>query len=92
MRREELRENRFVGNELDKQKRNAGGHADCGYLPETCAGTLVIGQMEISPGVGEFVCRTDDDGVALVVVICWRCLRLEALVNSIGARRRRFVC
>jgi hypothetical protein len=55
------------------------------------AGTLVIGQIEISPEVGEFVGRADDDGVAFVVVICWRCLRLEALVNSIGAGQRRFV-
>jgi len=59
---------------------------------QTSAGTLVIGQMEISSDVDEFVWRTDDDGVAFVVVICWRCFRLEALVNSIGARRRRFVC
>jgi hypothetical protein len=34
------------------------------------AGTLVIGQIEISPEVGEFVGRADDDGVAFVVVIC----------------------
>jgi len=56
------------------------------------AGMWVIGQIEISPEVGEFVWRAGDDGVAFVVVICWRCLRLEALVNSIGARRRRLVC
>ena len=56
------------------------------------AGTLVIGQIEISSEVGEFVRRSEDDGVAFVVVICWRCFRLEALVNSIGARRRRFIC
>jgi hypothetical protein len=34
MGREELCENCFVGDELDKQQRNAGGHADCGYLPD----------------------------------------------------------
>ena len=59
---------------------------------QSSAGMFVIGQIEISSEVGEFVGRADDDGVAFVVVICWRCLRLEALVNSIGARRRRFVC
>ena len=37
---------------------------------QTSAGTLVIGQIEISSEVGEFVGRADDDGVAFVVVIC----------------------
>ncbi len=55
------------------------------------AGMLVIGQIEISSEVGEFVRRAEDDGVAFVVVICWRCLRLEALVNSTGGRRTCFV-
>ena len=56
------------------------------------AGMLVIGQIEISSEVGEFVRRAEDDGVAFVVVIRWRCLRLEALVNSTGVPLRRFVC
>ena len=56
------------------------------------AGMLVIGQIEISSEVGEFVRRADDDGVAFVVVICWRCLRFEALVNSTRVRRACFVC
>ena len=38
------------------------------------AGMLVIGQIEISSEVGEFVRRAEEDGVAFVVVICWRCL------------------
>ncbi len=56
------------------------------------AGMLVIGQIEISSEVCEADRATDDGGVAFVVVICWRCLRLEALVNSTGVRLRRFVC
>lgn len=51
------------------------------------AGMLVIGQIEISSGVGEFVRRAEDDSVAFVVVVCWRCLRLEAFVNSTARRR-----
>ena len=50
------------------------------------AGTLVIGHIEIWSEVGEFVRRAEDDAGAFVVVICWRCLRLEALQKSIGAR------
>jgi hypothetical protein len=34
------------------------------------AGTLVIGQIEISSEVAEFVGRAEDDGIAFVVVIC----------------------
>ena len=56
------------------------------------AGMLVIGQIEISSEVGEFVRRAEDDDVVFVVLICWRCLRLEDLVNSTGGRRARFVC
>jgi hypothetical protein len=55
------------------------------------AGMLVIGQIETSSEVVEFVRRADDDGVAFVVMICWRCLRFEALINSMGARRTGFV-
>jgi hypothetical protein len=55
------------------------------------AGTLVIGQIEISSELSEFVRRAADEAVAFVVVICGRCLRLEALVDSIGARRTCFV-
>jgi hypothetical protein len=50
------------------------------------AETLVIGQIEISLGLGEVVRRAADDSVAFFVVICWRCLRFEALVKSISAR------
>ena len=53
---------------------------------------LVIGQIEIPSEVGKFVRRAEEDGAAFVVVICWPCLRLEALVNSMGVRPRRFVC
>jgi hypothetical protein len=34
------------------------------------AGTLVIGQIEISSGVDEFIRTTEDDAVALVEVVC----------------------
>jgi hypothetical protein len=34
------------------------------------AGTLVIGQIEISSELGEFVRRADDDGVAFVEMVC----------------------
>lgn len=34
------------------------------------AGTLVIGQIEISSEVGEFVRREEDDAGAFVVVTC----------------------
>jgi hypothetical protein len=30
MRRENVREDGFVGDELNQQERNAGGYADCG--------------------------------------------------------------
>ncbi len=48
------------------------------------AGMLVIGQIEISSEVDEFVRSAAEDGAAFVVVICWRCLRLEALVKFDG--------
>ncbi len=49
------------------------------------AGMLVIGQIEIPSEVGEADRTTDDDVAAFVVWICSRCLRFEALVNSMRA-------
>lgn len=48
------------------------------------AGTLVIGQIEISSGLDDFVRTKVGDAVAFVVGTCSRCLRLEALGSSMG--------
>jgi len=50
MKRKKLRENGFVGNKLHKQKRDAGGDADCGELPDFGANASDWPDRDLSGG------------------------------------------